>query len=67
MAQHVTITLPPVAVTKADAAAALGMSTDSFERYVMAEVRCIRKGSLRLFPVSELQRWATENAERLIA
>jgi hypothetical protein len=33
----------PIALPKVDAAAALGMSTDSFERYVMADVRCIRR------------------------
>jgi hypothetical protein len=42
------------------------MSVDSFERYVMADVRCIRRGSMRLFPVTELERWADENAERLL-
>jgi len=57
----------PVALTKPDAARALGMSIDSFERYVMADVRCIRRGRLRLFPVAELQRWADENAERLVS
>jgi hypothetical protein len=42
------------------------MSVDSFERYVMADVRCVRRGRLRLFPVSELERWANENAERTL-
>lgn len=67
MSTHVQFTVRPVAVCKQDAASALGMSVDSFERYVMADVRCIRRGKLRLFPVSELERWADENAERLIA
>ncbi len=56
----------PIALPKPDAAAALGMSVDSFERYVMADVRCVRRGRLRLFPVKELERWANENAERLL-
>ena len=42
------------------------MSVDSFERYVMGEVRCIRKGSMRLYLVKDLERWADENAERLL-
>ena len=63
---HVTLAMRPVAVCKTDAAAALGMSVDSFERYVMAEVRCVRRGKLRLFPTTELERWADENAERLL-
>ena len=60
------ITIAPIALAKPDAAAALAMSVDSFERYVMADVRCIRRGRLRLFPVDELQRWANDNAERLL-
>ena len=58
--------LAPIALAKPDAASALGMSVDSFERYVMAHVRCIRRGRMRLFPVEELRRWADENAERLL-
>ncbi len=60
------VTVAPIALSKPDAAAALGMSVDSFERYVMADVRCIRRGRMRLFPVVELQRWADENAERTL-
>jgi excisionase family DNA binding protein len=53
-----------LAVTKQEAAAVLGMSVDSFERYVMPHVRAVRKGKLRLFPVEELERWLRENASR---
>jgi hypothetical protein len=63
-ALHIAVT--PIALPKPLAAEALGMSVDSFERYVMADVRCIRRGRLRLYPVTELQRWADENAQRLI-
>ncbi len=63
---HVTIAIAPIALSKPDAAAALGMSVDSFERHVMAHVRCVRRGRLRLYPVAELQRWVDENADRLI-
>ena len=60
------ITVRPIALSKPEAAAALSMSTDSFERYVMADVRCVRRGRLRLFPVAELERWADNNAERTL-
>jgi hypothetical protein len=63
---HVTIAIAPLALSKPDAAAVLGMSVDSFERYVMPYVRCVRRGRLRLYPVEELRRWADENAERLL-
>jgi hypothetical protein len=58
--------VPAIALPKPAAAVAAGMSVDSFERYVQADVRCIRRGSMRLFPVAELERWADENAERLL-
>ncbi len=54
----------PVAVAKPDAAAMLGVSIDSFERHVMPDVACVRRGRLRLFPIVELERWAEANAER---
>jgi hypothetical protein len=62
-----TVAFHPIALPKPAAAAPLGMSVDSFERYVQADVRCIRRGRMRLFPVAELERWAGENAERLLA
>jgi hypothetical protein len=65
-ARHPAVVLSPIALAKPDAAAALGMSPDSFERHVMADVRCIRRGRLRLYPVEELRRWADENAERVL-
>ena len=41
-------------LTKDEAAASLGMSPDSFERYVQPELRLVRRGRLRVFPVEEL-------------
>jgi hypothetical protein len=64
-ARKLSAPIPAIALPKNAAAAALGMSIDSFERYVLADVRCIRRGSLRLYPTSDLERWADENAERL--
>jgi hypothetical protein len=59
--------VPRVALTREEAALSLGMgSVDSFERYVQPHVRMIRRGRLRLVPVSELQRWAEESAERVL-
>jgi hypothetical protein len=66
MSSHVfSLTIRPIVLAKPEAAAALAMSIDSFERYVMADVRCVRRGRLRLFPVAELERWANDNAERI--
>lgn len=54
--------MPRVALTRAEAAGALGISVDSFERYVQPEVRVIRRGRMRLIPLGDLERWADDNA-----
>lgn len=55
-----------LALSKPDAAAALDISVNSFERHVQPDLRVVRRGKLRLFPVSELERWLRENAERVL-
>jgi len=52
-----------LALTRAEAAASLSISVDSFERYVQPEVRLVRRGALRLVPVAELEAWLRENAD----
>jgi hypothetical protein len=59
--------LPRFALTRAEAAASLGMSLDSFERYVQPHVRLIRVGSLRLVPVVEVERWVDHNAAPVLS
>jgi hypothetical protein len=62
-----SVTRPRLALTRAEAAEALGMSLDSFERYVQTEVSLVRRGRMRLVPIGELERWLAENAERPMA
>ncbi|MGI8921108.1 MAG: hypothetical protein ACR2HD_05480 [Solirubrobacteraceae bacterium] len=38
------------------------MSDETFDKYVKPHVRCVRWGSLRLYPVSELVRFAEQQA-----
>jgi hypothetical protein len=45
---------------------ALGISVDSFERYVQPELRLIRRGRLRLIAVKELERWLETNGARVL-
>lgn len=52
----------PKALTRKEAAKCLSMSLDSFERHVQPDVRLVRRGSLRLVPVNELDRWLADNA-----
>ena len=58
--------IPRLALDRNEAAAALGMSLDSFERHVQPTVRMVRLGRMRLVPISELERWLGDHAERTI-
>ena len=52
--------------SKREAAEALGMSVDSFERHVQPELRVVRRGKLRIFSRCELERWLEENQQRTL-
>jgi hypothetical protein len=39
------------------------VSDESFDRYIRDELACVRIGSLRLYPIAELERWLAERAE----
>jgi hypothetical protein len=58
-------TVRPLVLPPAEAAAALSMSRDSFDRYVLHELRVIRRGRLVLVPVRELERWVESSAARV--
>jgi hypothetical protein len=47
-----------------EAAAALGVSPDFFDRHLRSELRVVRRGRLVFVAVSELQRWLDSNAAR---
>jgi hypothetical protein len=51
-----------LALNQKDAAESLGMSVDHFERHVKNELAVVYSGSLRLYPLSELQRWLAEHS-----
>jgi hypothetical protein len=55
--------IPRLALSREEAATALGMSLNSFIRHVAPEVAVIRRGRMRLYPLDALQRWAARNAE----
>lgn len=52
--------------TREEAAAALGMSIDTFERKVQPFIRVVPCGALVLVPPEELRRWVRENARTLL-
>jgi hypothetical protein len=49
-------------LTVEEAAEAVGMSESSFKRHVQPELRIVRRGSLRIIPVPEIEKWLEGNA-----
>jgi hypothetical protein len=63
VARKLPASIPRIALTPAEAAAAIGVGPDFFEANVAPELRLVRRGRKRLVAVSELERWMAENAE----
>ena len=63
--KKLSASIPRIALTPPEAAASLGVGPDFFDENVAPELRLVRRGRKRLIPVSELERWTTENAERV--
>jgi excisionase family DNA binding protein len=59
--------IPRVTLTRQEAADSLGCSVDHFARHVQPELAVVRSSRLVLIPVSELERWVAEKAERVLA
>ncbi len=57
----------PLALTLNEAADAIGMSRSSFDRHVRDDLRLVRRGSIVLVPVRELERWLDMNAAKVLA
>jgi excisionase family DNA binding protein len=55
---------PRLALRVHEAAEALGISDELFTAYVRDQLACVRVGTLRLYPIAELERWLAERAER---
>lgn len=63
MAKKLPASIPRIALTPSEAAAAIGVGPDFFDANVAPQLRLIRRGRKRLVPVRELERWVAENAE----
>lgn len=57
--------VPRLALRVEEVAAALGVSYDFARDRVLPELHAVRRGSLVLYPVAEVQRWLAENAHAL--
>jgi hypothetical protein len=55
-----------LALQRAEAAEALGIGVDTFDRHVRPYVRCVHVGAVRLWSVRELQRWLDDNAHGMM-
>jgi hypothetical protein len=53
--------VPRLLLPRKDAAAALGVSVDTFERRVQPVIKLVPCGQLLLVPVKELERWCEEH------
>jgi hypothetical protein len=58
--------VPRLALSKPEAAAALGVGLDFFEEHVAPELRIVRRGRRKLIDLRELERWLAENGERTL-
>lgn len=58
--------VPRIALTRAEAAEALGVGLTTFKVKIAPELRVVREGKVRLYPVAELERWADQRAERVL-
>jgi hypothetical protein len=66
LTKKLAVSVPRIALTPAEAAAAIGVGPDFFDANVAPDLRLIRRSRKRLVPISELERWVTENAERVL-
>lgn len=60
--RHVDVATPALALRRPEAAAALGLSVESFDRHVRPFIPVVRAGSVVVYPVVGLQGWLNHNA-----
>jgi hypothetical protein len=57
--------IPRLALRVGEAAEALGLSDDFFREHVADELRWVRRGAVKVVPLSELERWLETSASRV--
>jgi excisionase family DNA binding protein len=58
--------VPRYSLTRKEAAVALGVSVDTFERRIQPFIRVVVCGQLILVPPAELERWVRDNSRFLV-
>ena len=51
-------------LTLDEAASAVGVSRDTFDRHIRHELRIVRRGRCLIVPVAEIERWLEREAAR---
>jgi hypothetical protein len=51
-----------LALRRPDAAKAIGVSDELFDRYVRPSLPVVRLGSIRVYPIAALEEWLAEHA-----
>lgn len=59
---RVDVPVPALALRRAQAAAAVGVSLETFDAHVRPHLNVVRVGTVELYPVVELQRFLVERA-----
>ena len=57
---------PALALQRQEAAQALGVGVDTFDRHIRPHLAVTRTGALRLYSIEELNRWLRDNEQPAI-
>jgi hypothetical protein len=58
--------IPRLALTREEAAQALGVGVTTFKMRIAPELPVVREGKCRLYPVRGIERWLERRSERQI-
>jgi hypothetical protein len=61
----VDVPTPALALRRAEAAAAVGASVETFDEYVRPHVPCVRLGGVTVYPVAGLTAWLEQHASTM--
>lgn len=59
---HLDVTLQPLALRRAEAAAALRISLETFDEHVRPHLPVVRAGAVRVYPVAAIEAWLASEA-----
>jgi hypothetical protein len=59
---HVEVAVPALALRRAEAAAACGVSLETFDQHIRPHIAAVQVGGVVTYPVAELQRFLVEHA-----